>query len=728
MGAFLAKFLTRKHITAAAAARSKSMFTSLKKLVGGGKAAKRSRGGAKARRGARPDCEALEARELLTLGIGTPPITLVNLTVPSGAQTPAQMRHAYGFDEVPFLQGNYNATASQGETIAIIMGGSNPNIVGDVQTFDKSFGLPDPVLTVVNQTGGSSLPAAGNSQQLGEIALDVEWSHAIAPAAHIVLVECNSMNTGDLFTGVNWAKKQPGVVVVSMSFSADGGFSGEASNNSTFTTPAGHAGVAFVGSSGDNGVFGYPSGSPNVLAVGGTVLTLNSDNTIKSETAWSGSGGGQDPLEPVPSYQQGLGLHNRGTPDLAYSATNYAVFDSSTGGWQVLNGTSCGTPQVAAMVAIIDQGEQTVGRAPLDGPSQLLPQLYKLSADDFNDITTGTNVKGLSASAGYDQVTGRGTPNADRIVEDFVYGFHTDLQGGTLTVNGDQAGVINDGITVGATGSGGVAITQNGRTFTYAPGTVKTLNIDPGQGSNTVTINAVPAGVSVSVNSGYQSKDSVTVGNGSLSAVAGPVLVSNVSGQTNLTIDDSQDTVSRMATVTNSSVQFSGLSPISYQGQITGLTVKGGTGDGYFVNSTASATPLTLVTGLGTNSVYVGNGSLANIASPVNVQANVSGKTTLVVDDFKETGHGAYVTSSSVIFGGESAVSYSNISALDVVGSAGHNTIQVASVPSGVPVTVYNTQYSTVTGAAASSVTKDLGIPIWDLLGISTTRAPGLLG
>ena len=77
--------------------------------------------------------------------------------------------------------------------------------------------------------------------------------------------------------------------------------------DSNFTTPAGHTGVTFVASTGDNGSPGeYPAYSPNVLAVGGTTLTLNSQNNISSETAWSGSGGGISSEEPQPSYQFGV--------------------------------------------------------------------------------------------------------------------------------------------------------------------------------------------------------------------------------------------------------------------------------------------------------------------------------------------------------------------------------------------------------------------------------------
>src|SRR5262249_38280418 len=149
-----------------------------------------------------------------------------------------------------------------------------------------------------------------------ETALDVEWAHAIAPAASILVVEDKATSADDDFVAIDYARKQPGVVLVCMSFGLVIGYvaSQEAAYNAVLDTPGGHAGVTFVGSAGDNGVFGYPSGSPTVLSVGGTVLSLNGDNTIASEPAWSGSGGGVDPFEATPSYQRGLGLSNRGTP------------------------------------------------------------------------------------------------------------------------------------------------------------------------------------------------------------------------------------------------------------------------------------------------------------------------------------------------------------------------------------------------------------------------------
>src|SRR5262249_6416125 len=150
----------------------------------------------------------------------------------------------------------------------------DPNIASDLQKFDAAFGLPNPTFTKVNQSGGTTPPAAdpGWAQ---EISLDVEWAHAIAPKANILLVEASSASYGNLFAAVDYAARQPGVVAVSMSWGGSE-FSGETSFDSHFATPSGHPGVVFIASSGDDGApVSYPAASPRVLAVGGTTLSLS---------------------------------------------------------------------------------------------------------------------------------------------------------------------------------------------------------------------------------------------------------------------------------------------------------------------------------------------------------------------------------------------------------------------------------------------------------------------
>jgi hypothetical protein len=162
------------------------------------------------------------------------------------------------------------------------------------------------------------------------------------------------------------------------------------------------------------------------LAVGGTQLSISATNAYFSETAWSGSGGGISAYESQPSFQQGLVAQSstrRAVPDVAYNASSgspFAVYDSSSyGGWLTVYGTSAGAPQWAALIAIADQGRALAGNGPLDGATQTLPLLYQLPVGDFHDITAGSN-GAYSAGPGYDLVTGRGTPLADRVVAGLV--------------------------------------------------------------------------------------------------------------------------------------------------------------------------------------------------------------------------------------------------------------------------------------------------------------------
>ena len=245
----------------------------------------------------------------------------------------------------PVITGN-----GAGQTIAIVDAYNDPTIAGDLATFDNTFGLaPPPGLTVVNQLGKSP-PLTTDSGWAIETSLDVEWAHAMAPSANILLVEANSASLANLLTAVSTAAhgnvNNSPVTVVSMSWGS-GEFLGETSYDSTFNVP----GVTFVAASGDSGAPGlWPAFSPNVLAVGGTTLTVNSTSGAwVSETAWSGSGGGVSRYEALPSYQKSFGIvaSGRVTPDVSFDAnpsTGYYVYDSVpyqgyTGWWDV-GGTS----------------------------------------------------------------------------------------------------------------------------------------------------------------------------------------------------------------------------------------------------------------------------------------------------------------------------------------------------------------------------------------------------
>ena len=162
------------------------------------------------RRPARLNLESLEQRQMLSASSFTTDFTRLSAfvnkagTSTNSGYTPAQIRTAYGFNNVSF---GSTAANGAGQTIAIIDAYNDPNIASDLATFDAAYGIAaPPSFTVVNQSGGSSLPSTDSSAGWEvEESLDVEWAHAIAPGANIILVEANSPTDTNLFDAVNYA-------------------------------------------------------------------------------------------------------------------------------------------------------------------------------------------------------------------------------------------------------------------------------------------------------------------------------------------------------------------------------------------------------------------------------------------------------------------------------------------------------------------------------------------
>jgi len=329
--------------------------------------------------------------------------------------TSAQLTSAYGLNAINFttssgtVQGN-----GSGETIALIEAYNDPTIASDLHTFDLAYNLPDPNLKVESQSGTPvSATAPTNSGWTEEESLDVEWAHAIAPGADILVVEANSQSIQDLLAAVNTARNTPGVVAVSMSW----GFSetpNATSYDTYFMTPNGHQGITFIASSGDNGSLAgaiYPAASPYVLSVGGTTLLLSSSGAYQSESAWIDSGGGYSQYEPEPSYQakvQDTGF--KATPDVAFDGdpnTGVQIYVTETtpfgsqGSWMTIGGTSLGSPSWAGIIAIVDQGRALAGLGSLDGSTQTLPALYAAPSSDFHSVATASSSFGGGFGFGY---------------------------------------------------------------------------------------------------------------------------------------------------------------------------------------------------------------------------------------------------------------------------------------------------------------------------------------
>lgn len=325
-------------------------------------------------------------------------------SAPSGLP-PSAITTAYGFP----------TTGGSGETIAVVDAFDDPTVASNLTTFSNEYGLPactvtDGCLTKVNQSGGTSYPTVTSGWAL-EISLDVEWAHALAPKARVLLVEATSASDANLFDAVTYAAQH--AQYVSMSW---GGaeFSGETGYDADLSTP----GVSFFAAAGDSGESpDYPSTSPDVISVGGTTLSLSSTYQWLGETAWSDGGGGCSAYEAAtaaqaafPTYDQAGagcaaladGAPARATPDVALDAnpsSGVSVYDSVSydgeSGWFTVGGTSASTVMWAARSAA----------AAVEVNSSYV---YGANIPLYN-VTTGSN--GAPCETGYNLCTGLGSWN-----------------------------------------------------------------------------------------------------------------------------------------------------------------------------------------------------------------------------------------------------------------------------------------------------------------------------
>lgn len=325
--------------------------------------------------------------------------------IPNASASPS------GYGPTQFRTGyNLTAAGSSSTTIGIVDAYDDPNIESDLGVYSTQFSLPacttaNGCFQKVNQTGGTSYPAKNAGWAL-EISLDVEIAHAICPSCHILLVEATTNSFANLLTAEDYAVGH--ATIVSNSWGG-GESSSETSNDSHFN----HVGVPITFSSGDGG-YGveYPAASQYVTAVGGTTLNLNSDNTYKSESVWSGAGSGCSAYEPKPNWQMDTGCIRRTVADVAADAdpnTGAAVYDTvryqGRSGWFQVGGTSLASPLIAAVYALAGNAGTTVdGSYPYANTSSL------------HDVTSGSNGSCggsylCTGVIGFDGPTGNGTPN-----------------------------------------------------------------------------------------------------------------------------------------------------------------------------------------------------------------------------------------------------------------------------------------------------------------------------
>ena len=381
--------------------------------------------------------------------------------LPRDGLSPAQAWAAY--DLGPLLRAGING---KGQTIAIVDPFGSPTIAHDAAVFDKRFGLPPLSLRVIQPAGAVPRyrPTAARTGAAGETTLDVEWAHAMAPGAKILLVETPAAEVEGRSGFPQIIKAEKYVVrhhladVISQSFGAT-----EPTFRSSAVIQALRGAyrlaakpayrVTVVASTGDSGAAGmtystrsyftapevsWPASDPLVTAVGGTQLTPAGGATrLGPGQAWSGSGGGRSAVFARPAYQSsvaGIVGQRRGIPDIsmdASCASAAAVYGSNGGylsGWSTACGTSLAAPMFAGIVALAAQrAGHTLGA--------INPALYQMAASHapgIVDVVHGDNsfgfsshgqthlVPGFRAQRGYDLISGLGTIDAAQFVPELA--------------------------------------------------------------------------------------------------------------------------------------------------------------------------------------------------------------------------------------------------------------------------------------------------------------------
>ncbi len=355
---------------------------------------------------------------------------------PCGYQ-PSDIQTAYNLN--PLYQQGLNGA---GTTIAIVDAYGSTTIANDAAAFSAIMGLPPINLTIIGTPTESNFSTDSNAGWASETTLDVEWAHAIAPGAKIVLVVTPTNSFDDLFAGIITAASTPGVVTISNSWSGfDIGIAGDseyykAADNIFKMIGAAGQGLNFsTGDYGDNasqlgGVYtsvGWPGSSPYVTAIGGVSVALDSHKHVAWQTSWGtnlteiadtvalgsppldvpnnegfifGGTGGYSDVYPKPAWQQwSVPGNRRGVPDISWVADPYTgveiIFSADAAGdlaIGVIGGTSASCPMFSGLWAIATQrAHHRLGQA--------APRLYRLPPWAITDVTGQT-------SASWNNVTG----------------------------------------------------------------------------------------------------------------------------------------------------------------------------------------------------------------------------------------------------------------------------------------------------------------------------------
>jgi len=378
-----------------------------------------------------------------------------NVTYQQMLETPASMTCVYKTG--PTYTGclptyPYHTTYASGGwgAIAVVDAYDNPDIAYSLSVFNAQWGLPASTFVKVYANGNNACTTPPfNAGWALEEALDVEWAHAMAPLATIILVEaCDNSYTNLLYAeqvAGAWVKSYGGGDISNSWSGAESASQQGASGYDNYFYRYYYDHITYFASSGDygygmcgsscNGV-SYPSSNPWVISAGGTTINrlsnnLASNGNFSNESCWAGSGGGISAYEtwlsppaiyngmgPWTNYQYAaFGQAARKIPDMSFNAdpkSGVYVYDYDNGGWYGVGGTSVSSP---ALAGIVNLAKQKLGQTPPGGGyynteelNLIYSQLFTFTAYPINfyDVKTGSN--GVAAHAGWDYCTGVGSP------------------------------------------------------------------------------------------------------------------------------------------------------------------------------------------------------------------------------------------------------------------------------------------------------------------------------
>ena len=304
--------------------------------------------------------------------------------------------------------------------IAIVDAFDDVNAATDLAIFSSQFGLPAANFTKVFASGVKPPQDPTGGWEL-EASLDIEWAHAMAPSARIILVEAASNSLTNLLAAETVAANLVAAAGGGEVSNSWGG--GEFSSESTLDNRFVKSGVVFFASTGDSPGTEWPGVSPNVVAAGGTTISRNPATlAFIAERPWTETGGGQSVFEKIPTYQTAIASivgSSRGVPDLSFDAnpeTGAWVFDSTpvggstsgccgVRGWWIVGGTSLSSPALAGIV-------NSAGHFATSSDNELTTIYSNLgNPADFRDIAIDYcgPFAGLSGKAGWDFCTGVGS-------------------------------------------------------------------------------------------------------------------------------------------------------------------------------------------------------------------------------------------------------------------------------------------------------------------------------